>query len=51
MWIVPVVLILLVSLSRITSASTFRQDVLGGWIIGLVNFAAVPVGGGRSCVE
>lgn len=36
MWIVSVVLILLISLSRIYLGVHFPQDVLGGWVIGIV---------------
>lgn len=36
MWIVSIILILLISLSRIYLGVHFPQDVLGGWIIGLV---------------
>lgn len=36
MWVVSIVLILLISLSRIYLGVHFPQDVLGGWIVGLV---------------
>jgi membrane-associated phospholipid phosphatase len=39
MWVVSVLLILLISLSRIYLGVHFPQDVLGGWIIGLVILA------------
>jgi membrane-associated phospholipid phosphatase len=39
MWVVSVVLILLISLSRIYLGVHFPQDVLGGWIIGLILLA------------
>lgn len=39
MWIVSVVLILMISLSRIYLGVHFPQDVLGGWIIGIVLLA------------
>jgi len=39
MWIVSVVLVLLISLSRIYLGVHFPQDVLGGWILGLVILA------------
>ncbi len=35
MWIVSIVLILLISLSRIYLGVHFPQDILGGWVIGL----------------
>jgi membrane-associated phospholipid phosphatase len=39
MWIVSIALILLISLSRIYLGVHFPQDVLGGWIVGLVILA------------
>jgi len=39
MWVVSVVLILLISLSRIYLGVHFPQDVLGGWAVGLVLMA------------
>ncbi|MDH7489898.1 MAG: phosphatase PAP2 family protein [Anaerolineae bacterium] len=36
MWVVSIVLIVLISLSRIYLGVHFPQDILGGWVIGIV---------------